>query len=173
MATAFDEIAIQPSGHVRMLGSAAEVRFFAGLLDKVDVEADIDRRHECNSAADLLTQRGFTSAHHRAVDRIVASHHERLIAAARGLVDRLGGYHEALESARRLAGLPPRAPLRVRVLPRQSLAQRLGLQRADLDDVVKVVGAATGMLRDAELAGSDVASMPGWTHRIARRGGSA
>lgn len=81
VATAFDEIVLQPSGEVRVPGTSAEVRFFADLLEKVDVDAELDRRHEYKSAADLFTRRRFTEAHHRAVDRIVASHHERLVAA--------------------------------------------------------------------------------------------
>lgn len=81
VATAFSEIHLQPSGDVGLLGSASEVPFVADLLDKLDVLAEVDHRHEYKSAADLLTQREFTPAHREAVDRIVASHHEQLVAA--------------------------------------------------------------------------------------------
>lgn len=88
VAVAFDEICLQPTGDVGILGPAAEVPFVADLLDKLDVTAQVDRRHEYKSAADLVTQREFTDAHREAVERIVASQHEQLldaIAAGRGL----------------------------------------------------------------------------------------
>jgi protease IV len=131
LATAFDEIHLQPSGDVGVLGSASEVPFVADLLDKLDVVAEVDHRHEYKSAADLLTRREFTDAHREAVDRIVASHHEQLVAAIaagrgvardraaelvdvgpmpgpealeRGLVDRLAYRDETVAHAKRLAG---------------------------------------------------------------------
>ncbi|MEX0659839.1 MAG: signal peptide peptidase SppA [Egibacteraceae bacterium] len=81
VAAAFDEIHLQPTGDVGLVGLAAEVPFVAELLDKLDVEPQVDRRHEYKNAANLLTERGFTDAHREAVDRIVASHHEQLVAA--------------------------------------------------------------------------------------------
>lgn len=81
VATAFDEIHLQRSGDVGLLGAASEVPFVAGALDKLDVIAEVDHRHEYKSAANLLTERQFTDAHREAVDRIVASHHEQLVAA--------------------------------------------------------------------------------------------
>jgi protease IV len=88
VAAAFEEVHLQPSGDVGLTGLAAEVPFAADLLDKLDVTAQIDHRKEYKSAANLLTERGFTDAHREAVDRIVASQHEQLvgaIAAGRGL----------------------------------------------------------------------------------------
>ena len=87
-ATAFDEIHLQPMGDVGLIGLASEVPFLAELLEKLDVTAEVDHRHEYKSAANLLTEREFTDAHREAVDRIVASHYEQLveaIATARGV----------------------------------------------------------------------------------------
>ena len=99
LATAFDEIVLQPMGDVVLTGLAAEVPFIAELLDKVDVVAETDHRHEYKSVTNLLTERGFTEAHRESVDRIVASHHEQLvaaIAAGRGVSeDRAAGLADA------------------------------------------------------------------------------
>jgi protease IV len=80
-AVAFDEIHLQPSGEVGLTGLAAEVPFVADLLDKLGVAAELDHRHEYKAAKNLLTERGFTAPHREAVERIVASHHEQLVAA--------------------------------------------------------------------------------------------
>lgn len=88
VATAFDEIHLQPSGDVGLVGVAVEVPFVADLLDKLDVVPEVAHRHEYKTAANLLTERAFTDAHREAVERVVASHHEHLvaaIAAGRGL----------------------------------------------------------------------------------------
>jgi protease IV len=88
VATSFDEIHLQPTGEVGITGPAVEVPFVAGLLDKLDVTAQVDHRHEYKSASNLLTEREFTEPHREAADRIIASQHEQLvdaIALGRGL----------------------------------------------------------------------------------------
>ena len=81
VATAFDDIHLQPSGDVGITGPAAEVPFVADLLRKIDVAPQVDQRHEYKSAANVLTERGFTDAHREVVERIIASQHEQLVAA--------------------------------------------------------------------------------------------
>lgn len=115
VASAFDEICLQPSGAVELTGVAREVPFLRGVLDKLGVEPQFDSRHEYKSAKDLFTETGFTEAHREAEDRLVASLHEVLIAAiaagrgvdeakARELVD--GGPYLGAEAVR--AGLVDR-----------------------------------------------------------------
>lgn len=81
VATAFDEVHLQPTGEVGLTGLAAEVPFMADLLDKLDVEAEVAKRHEYKTAADRLTERQFSEAHRETVERIVASYHEQLVGA--------------------------------------------------------------------------------------------
>lgn len=81
VATAFHEIHLQPSGDVGLTGLAAVTPFVADLLDKAGVLPQFDHRHEYKSASNVFTERGFTEAHREAADRIVASHHEQLVAA--------------------------------------------------------------------------------------------
>lgn len=81
VACAFDEIHLQPSGGVELMGLSAEVPFVADALDKLGVTPQLDHRHEYKTAANPLTEHGFTDAHRESADRIVASHHEQLVAA--------------------------------------------------------------------------------------------
>ncbi len=131
VATAFEEIHLQPTGDVGVTGVAAVQPFVADLLDKLDVVPQLEHRHEYKSAKDLFTERGFTDAHREAADRIVASMHEQLVEAiaagrdvtseraaalidqaphlgedalANGLVDRLAYRDETFAEAKRRAG---------------------------------------------------------------------
>ena len=88
LATAFDEVWLQPSGGVGITGVAAELPFLRGALDKAGVTVEVSRRHEYKNAADMFTEQGFSAAHREATERLVESLMEQLvggIAADRGL----------------------------------------------------------------------------------------
>jgi len=115
-AVAADEVLLQPTGEVPVTGVATEVPFLAELLDKLDVEPQLDRRHEYKTAPNRLTERELTDADRETVDRIVASHHEQLvaaIAAGRGL------------DAERVSALLDAAPHRARAALEAGLVDRL------------------------------------------------
>lgn len=80
LATSFDEIWLQPSGDVGLMGVATEVPFLRGVLDKAGITPQIAQRHEYKNAANLLTERGFTAAHREATERVVQSTMEQLVA---------------------------------------------------------------------------------------------
>ena len=50
LASAFDEVWMQPSGELSLTGLAIEVPFVAGVLEKIGVEPKIDQRYEYKSA---------------------------------------------------------------------------------------------------------------------------
>lgn len=79
LATAFDEIWLQPSGDVGLVGIAMEVNFLRGALDKLGILPQMDHRHEYKSAKDVLTETGFTPAHREASERIVTSLFSQLV----------------------------------------------------------------------------------------------
>jgi protease-4 len=81
VATAFDEIHLQPTGEVGATGVAMSSPFVAELLERLDLEPQFGHRHEYKTAVNMFTERGFTEAHHEASDRIVESLHEQLVAA--------------------------------------------------------------------------------------------
>jgi len=99
LATAFDRIYLQPSGSVGLTGVAVEQLFLHDALAKIGVGFQSAKRHEYKSAADNLTERGFTGPTREAAERLAASVAEQLTAAiaerrgktreeARALLDR-------------------------------------------------------------------------------------
>lgn len=135
LATAFDEVWLQPSGDVGLNGVAVEAVFLREALDKAGVEPQFGQRYEYKNAADLFLRHGFTDAYREVSARLAASVAEQLadgIAESRrldvntvrkllgrgpyrshealqaGLVDMLGYRDEVYAAARGRAGDSPR-----------------------------------------------------------------
>ena len=131
LATAFDRIWLQPSGDLGLTGVAVQNVFLRDALDKLGVDYEVGKRREYKSAADTLTERGFTGPAREAAERMTASISGQLTEAiarrrsigaeqARalvdrgpflaaealelGLVDELGYRDEVYAAARRKAG---------------------------------------------------------------------
>jgi protease-4 len=88
LATAFDEVWLQPSGDVGLAGLQAETMFVRGTLDKLSVEPRMDHRHEYKNALNMYTERGYTAPHREALAAVLQSMHGQLvrgIAAGRGM----------------------------------------------------------------------------------------
>jgi len=99
LATAFDRIYLQPSGSVGLTGVAVEQLFLHDALAKAGVAFQSAKRYEYKSAADNLTERGFTGPAREAAERLAESIAEQIVAAiaerrgktaeqARALLDR-------------------------------------------------------------------------------------
>jgi protease IV len=96
LATAFDTIYLQPSGELTLTGIAVERRFLRGTLDKLGVTLEVSARHEYKTAAEQLTERGFSAPAREAVEAMA----ESVIAQiATGIADRRA---ISLEDARKL-----------------------------------------------------------------------
>lgn len=143
------------------------------LMNSPSQEFTEDHRARMDAALDRIYD-DFVDrvAHCRSLDRGEVHEHARgrvwtgADAAARGLVDELGGYRQALAAVRRLTGLDADASVRLRVVPRQSLSQRLGMRQLDPDDV-RVVGAvAADGFRAVGLHDDGTVRMPGWSESI-------
>src|SRR5215472_14866152 len=131
LATAFEKIWLQPSGDLGLTGIAVERLFLRGLLDKVGAEFQVAKRHEFKSAAEHLTEDGFSAPARQETERMTASITEQLVqdiaerrgisrekvselidggpylaarAQAEGLVDQLGYRDEVYAEARKQAG---------------------------------------------------------------------
>jgi protease IV len=131
LATAFDTVWLQPSGDLGLTGIAVERVFLRGVLDKVGAEFEVAKRYEYKSAAEQLTERGFSEPAREATERLTASVTEQLTQAiaerrklpvdtvsslinagpflasqaqANGLVDHLGYRDEVYASVRKQAG---------------------------------------------------------------------
>lgn len=88
LATGCDEVWLQPTGDLGLVGVSAEVTFLAGALERAGVEVQIEARKEFKNAPNQLTEHGFTPAHREATGRLVESVFGRIledVAAARQL----------------------------------------------------------------------------------------
>lgn len=88
LATAFDEVWLQPSGQVGLVGLTAQAVFLRGLFDKLGIESQIGQRHEYKTAADTFVAQGMTEPHREMLTRLVESAMETLVgdvATGRGL----------------------------------------------------------------------------------------
>jgi protease IV len=88
LATAFDEIDLQPSGDVGLTGLMYESPFIRGLFDKLGVEPQMDHRKEFKNAMNFYTERTYTEPHRRAMQELMDSQFAQMvrgIAASRHL----------------------------------------------------------------------------------------
>ena len=73
LATAFDEIWLQPLGNVGLTGFYADTPFLKGTLDLLGVVPQFDHREEYKTAMNLLTETKMTSAHREEIDALLTS----------------------------------------------------------------------------------------------------
>ena len=131
LATAFDEIWLQPLGSVGLIGLRAESPFLRGLLDRLGIEPSFEHREQYKSAANILTEtemtapqreelesllsgmtgqitRGITDTRHLSEGAVQALIDKAPLFADEAkeaqLVDRIGYRDEALAEAYHLAG---------------------------------------------------------------------
>jgi len=81
LATAFDEVWMQPSGDVGLAGLFLESPFLRGVLDKVGVKPRMDQRKEYKNALNMFTEKSFTPAHREAMTKIGDSIYGQLVRA--------------------------------------------------------------------------------------------
>ena len=131
LATAFDQIWLQPMGDVGLTGLYTETPFLKDTLEKIGVAADFDHRSEYKSAMNSLTEASMPAAQREETEGLLDSLDGQIvrdIAAARKisepdlhalidraplfanealsghLVDKLGYRDEAIAAAERRAG---------------------------------------------------------------------
>jgi protease-4 len=88
LATAFDEIYLQPSGDIGLTGLLYESPFLRGTFDKLGIEPQMDQRYEYKNAMNMFTHREYTEAHREAMHALMSSQFEQMvegIAEARGM----------------------------------------------------------------------------------------
>jgi protease IV len=95
LATAFEQIYLQPSGDVGLTGIALETMFYRGTLDKLGVDYELGKRHEYKNAVNVLTEQGFDEPHREAQQRLADSVTEQL---TEGIAERRGLSAEAVRA---------------------------------------------------------------------------
>lgn len=137
LATAFEQIWLQPSGDVGLTGVSAQALFVRGALDKLGVTVQIGQRHEYKNAANMFTERGFTEAHREGLERIVTSAMDQVVAGvaeARGL------------DAEQVRALADRGPISGTQALEAGLVDQLGYRDEVYDAVRDRVGPDTKLL---------------------------
>ena len=131
IATAFDEIWLQPMGSVGLVGLRSEIPFFRSALDKLGVLPRFEHREEYKSAANSLTETAMTGPQREEIESLLGSISGQIVrgiaetrklpedqvaalidrgpffaeeAKAASLVDRIGYRDEAIARARERAG---------------------------------------------------------------------
>ena len=131
LATAFDEIWLQPLGSLGLIGLRSETPFFRGTLDKLGIAPDFAHREEYKTAANPLTETAMTEPQREQVEDLLNASETQIVrgiadarnlppdqvealidrgpfvadeALAAHLVDRLGYRDEAVARAREKAG---------------------------------------------------------------------
>ncbi len=99
LATAFDQIWLQPSGDIGLTGILMESPFVRGTLDKLGVKPRMDHRYEYKNAMNMYTEKKYTPAHRAAMEKVMNSWFSQMLAGiaegrgmsqdqARALIDR-------------------------------------------------------------------------------------
>ncbi len=73
LATAFDEIYMQPSGDVGLYGIAIESAFARELFDKVGIQPQFEKRHEYKSAPETFTETTHSPASREMEEALIRS----------------------------------------------------------------------------------------------------
>jgi protease-4 len=79
LATAFDEIYIQPSGDVNLIGLSLETPFARDAFAKLGVQPRIGQRHEYKNAVNTYTEQGFTAPHREAMEKLLGSLYGQIV----------------------------------------------------------------------------------------------
>lgn len=149
LASAFDEVWLQPTGDLGLMGVAAQSTFFRGALDKLGVQVQLGQRHEYKSAAHSYLHTEMTDAEREMMTRIVDSLTDAVVAdvaTARRLTPE--AVREALDAG----------PLSATEAVDRGLVDRLGYR----DDVYGAVrGAVTSTGRELRLRYADRYGKPG------------
>jgi protease-4 len=173
LATAFETIYLQPSGDLGLTGMSVQRVFLRGALDKLGVGFQVGQRHEYKSAAEQVTERGFSGPAREETERLTASVMEQLVgtiaerrnltrdqvsqlvdrgpflapqALEEGLVDKLGYRDEVYARVREHAGAGAVLQYLGRYQRSHALAERARKLPARREPVVALIY-ATGPIR--------------------------
>ena len=79
LASAFDQIYLQPSGDVGLTGLIYESPFIKGLFEKLDVVPRMDHRYEYKNAMNFYTESKFTEPHREAMKKLMDSQFGQMV----------------------------------------------------------------------------------------------
>ncbi|MBC7310138.1 MAG: signal peptide peptidase SppA [Tetrasphaera sp.] len=144
LATAFEEIWLQPASTLGLVGFQAGATFLRGTLDKLGIQPEFGQRHEYKSAADTFTRTDLTEPHREMLTRLVESITEQVVA------DIASDRNLEVEAVREAMDHAPLAP--EDALERR-LVDRVGYRDEAYASVRERIGVAEPTLRYVERHG--------------------
>ncbi|TWD75142.1 signal peptide peptidase A [Kribbella amoyensis] len=131
LATAFEEIWVQPSGELGVTGVSVQATFLRGALDKAGVIPQFGKRREYKTAADTFTEKEMTGPGREMAARLAESAYEQIV--------------EGIAEGRRLEQprvreLVDSAPLSVEASQEAGLIDRIGYRSDVYDELHKRFG---------------------------------
>lgn len=137
LATALEEIWLQPSGTFGIAGMAVETPFIKGGLDRLGVRMEGGKRYEYKSAPDTFTEQGFTGPARENLQQLLDSLYEQFIEDV--------SKDRKIET-RRLRLLIDSAPLSAEKALAESLIDKIGYRADAMDAVWKRAGKARDLV---------------------------
>ena len=139
LATAFDEIWVQPSGDVGITGVSVQAVFIRGALDKAGVIPQLGKRREYKTAADTFTEKEMTAPAREMASRLAESAYEQIV---EGIAVR-----RRLDTAR-VRELVDSAPLHAQAGLDAGLVDMLGYRSNVYDELQKQLGYDSRLLAE-------------------------
>src|SRR6266540_5077066 len=139
LATAFDEIWIQPSGEVGVTGVSVQAVFIRGALDKAGVIPQFGKRRDFFFKAAASTEKEMTGPAREMASRLAESAYEQIV---EGIAVR-----RRLDTAR-VRELVDSAPLPAQAGLEAGLVDRLGYRSDVYDELRKALGEPTRLLAE-------------------------
>ncbi|KAA0597274.1 protease-4 [Azospirillum lipoferum] len=141
LASAFDEVWLQPLGTLGITGLSAELPFARDAFDQLGVQPSFAQREEYKSFAETFTKSGMTPANREMMEALVADLGNQLV--------------DGIAKSRRLAPAAVRtamdkAPLLSREALEQKFVDRLGYADEARDEALKRAGAGAEMVDPAD-----------------------
>lgn len=155
LASAFDEVWLQPGGGLGLLGVAVEATFLRGTFDKLGIEPQFEQRHEYKNAADMFLRTELSEPHREALDALAASIFDdalSMVGAGRSM------------SAEHIRELVNRAPLTAAEALQARLVDRLGYRDEVLAAIRERVGGQAELLFADRWRPKPKLRLPAW-HR--------
>ncbi len=139
LATAFDEIWVQPSGDIGITGVSVQAVFIRGALDKAGVIPQLGKRREYKTAADTFTEKEMTAPAREMASRLAESAYEQIV---EGIAVR-----RRLDTAR-VRELVDSAPLHAQAGLDAGLVDSLGYRSNVYDELQKQLGYDSRLLAE-------------------------
>lgn len=141
LASAFDEVWLQPMGTLGITGLSAELPFARGALDQLGVQPEFAQREQYKSFAETFTKTGMTPANREMMEALVTDLGNQLV--------------DGIAKSRRLAPAVVRAAIdKAPLLSKEALDQkfvdRLGYADEARDEALKRAGAGAETMEPAD-----------------------